>query len=242
MVPPIFETLCKKVKNRKVVSVRKSPSREGRGVPWKWSRRAHPEWPKLLCMSWTVDPLAICCQHRKAESHLHWQFLGIRQSLWRIIVKSLYINTASSSSPFITSPATKDRLKIAWQVRHEDHQHADERNSDVEHSETRSQNDIWQNRSEKHQQADEEHVIVEHRETRSRGDTDTHLWIACCGGGWQGLWIKSSMSLSSSAFNSPGSLTAQSQNSGLILRVQRDVHQKIQMRTQHRVLKCGNQV
>ena len=32
----------------------------------------------------------------EAKSHLHWQFFGIWQSLWRIILKSLYVNT----SPF----------------------------------------------------------------------------------------------------------------------------------------------
>ena len=58
-------------------------------------------------------------------------------------------------------PPPKKVLQRAWQVRYEDHQHADERNSDGEHGETRSRNDIRQDRREEHQKADEEKFIVE---------------------------------------------------------------------------------
>ena len=56
---------------------------------------------------------------------------------------------------FITSSGTKDCFEHSLEVRHEDHQHADGRKSDVEHGETRSRTDIWQNRRKEYQQAGE---------------------------------------------------------------------------------------
>ena len=79
------------------------------------------------------------------------------------------------SSYLSLRPAPKIVLKTAWQVRHEDHQHADERNSDVEHGATKSRIDIWQDRRKEHQQADEEKFIVECGAARAEGETDTHL-------------------------------------------------------------------
>ena len=73
-------------------------------------------------------------------------------------------------------PPPKKVLQRAWQVRYEDHQHADERNSDGEHGETRSRNDIRQDRREEHQKADEEKFIVECGATCTEGETETHLW------------------------------------------------------------------
>ena len=73
-------------------------------------------------------------------------------------------------------PLPKKVLQRAWQVRYEDHQHEDERNSDGEHGETRSRNDIRQDRREEHQKADEEKFIVECGATRTEGETETHLW------------------------------------------------------------------
>ena len=80
------------------------------------------------------------------------------------------------SAYFSSRPPPKIVPKTAWQVRHEDHQHADERNSDVEHGDTRSQNDIWQDRREEHQQADSNKFIVECGATCAEGETETHLW------------------------------------------------------------------
>ena len=65
-------------------------------------------------------------------------------------------------------PAPKIVLKTAWQVRHEDHQHAGGRNS--------GKIDIWQDQRKEHQQADEENVIVECGAARTEGETETHLW------------------------------------------------------------------
>ena len=86
----------------KVVSLSKG-RRHGKGkIPWKWSSSATPECPKLLCMSWMVDPLSTCCQQqrrkdgfevcqwfwkdelRKLGVRLHWLFPPLSwKSRWR---------------------------------------------------------------------------------------------------------------------------------------------------------------
>ena len=57
---------------------------------------------------------------RKADSHLHWQFIGIWQILWRVILESLYIY----ASPFrdewdcrksCTQSWKKERLTVLLQ-------------------------------------------------------------------------------------------------------------------------------
>ena len=57
-------------------------------------------------------------------------------------------------------PLLKIILKIPWQARHEDYQHAEERNSGVEHGDTRSRIYIWQDRRKEYQQSDEENSLA----------------------------------------------------------------------------------
>ena len=59
---------------------------------------------------------------------------------------------------FMTSFGTRMLKKTPWQVRREDHQQADERNSDVEHRATRKTREI---RCEEHQETDENKCHVE---------------------------------------------------------------------------------
>ena len=107
-------------------------------------------------------------------------------------------------------------LKTNRQARHEDHQHVDERNSDVEHGQTRGQIHIWQDQRKECQQADEDKFVVKHGKPVAEANSIRFFWNACCGRRPTRTVNKSSMSLIPSASDSPGIPTAQSRNLGLI--------------------------
>ena len=61
----------------------------------------------------------------KAESHLYWQFFGIWQSLWRIILGSLYIHASLFRKRYSRKSSTQNQgrnfcsavaMKFGWQV------------------------------------------------------------------------------------------------------------------------------